>query len=74
MASSSAVRAMVAKAQAAQAPKAKSAPRKPARELEGTIGELNAAVDADHIAGDAKQAAIEEPRATYVDEANELRP
>merc|ERR1719424_2559174 len=64
---------MVEKAKLAEEAKAKFAPRKPARELEGTIGELKAAVEAAQIAGDAKQAATAEPRATYAKDPNEGR-
>ena len=73
MASSSAVRAMVEKAKLAEEAKAKLAPRNPARELEGTIGELKAAVEAAQIAGDAKQVATAKPHATYADDFNEGR-
>ena len=73
MASSSAVRAMVEKAKLAEEAKAKLAPRNPAKELEGTIGEVKAEVEAAQIAGDAKQAATAEPQATYAEEEIEGR-
>lgn len=73
MASSSAVHPIAENAKLEAAAKAKLAPRKPLNDVEGTIGEEKAAVEASQIVGEAKAAATATPPATYPEEENSIR-